>query len=91
MRIYYMIRNTRKYFYIMELQCMYKKSIHQNVITLLVLFIAVTSIMLAFGSDVFSSQSTVSLDSLDEGYSISARNEVLESVSLSSFHIKNII
>ncbi len=69
---------------------MYKKSIHQNVITLLVLFIAVTSIMLAFGSDVFSSQSAVSLGGFDEGYSISARNEVLESVSLSSFHIKNI-
>ncbi len=69
---------------------MYKKSIHQNVITLIILFIAVTSIMLFFGSDVFSSKSAVSLGSLDDGYSISARNETNTSVKLSTFHIKNI-
>ena len=69
---------------------MYKKSIHQNVITLIILFIAVTSIMLFFGSDVFSSKSAVSLGSLDDGYSISARNETYTSTKLSSFHIKNI-
>ena len=69
---------------------MYKKSIHQNVITLIILFIAVTSIMLIFGSDAFSSRSAVSLGSLNEGYTISARNETYSSVPLSSFHIKNI-
>ena len=69
---------------------MYKKSIYQNVITLIILFIAVTSIMLFFGSDVFSSKSAVSLGSLDDGYSISVRNETNTSVKLSTFHIKNI-
>lgn len=69
---------------------MKRRNIYRNIFTLLVLFIAVTSIMLVFGSDFFSSQSTASLSSLDSGYNIDYRSDTYTSVPLSSVQFKNV-